>query len=222
MIKIYNDINELYNQPVLETRNGWMCPVCEKEYKRRTFLNKHLESKKCHSIVDVFKNTETEMFGLEAYQFIQEEHTFIRKINSLSQFRRSKLYKPIMESIVFWSQNKGSMHQFKFYILWCTRLVRSNTDLYKAIYSSKQEKNLKEFRLFLQRKTPHVIDSERFHNINKDKLLNDNWFLLRSIERADISLEYAIQNMGMDRFDSFEHPLKVRLDLYISEVLNDK
>lgn len=177
-LSTHNDITELYKNPPILKKDGMACPVCKKLYKREKALKTHMEKMDCYKIGDIFKNTLYEEAGLEVFSGLSE------KKMPLFIFRKSTMYTQILKFVLFCYTNEikcfGTFYSF---VAASTKRQNPNIILKAAI---SDEKFIKPYRDFLQ-KNPEEIGTDFFEG-NKERLLEDELFLVRSIEKAHVSV----------------------------------
>lgn len=178
-------VQEVYeDKEVLEENGAYVCPVCRKSYQRRKYAEKHLESQQCHSVYDIFGETEYEKAAFLFYCNIQaEKNSKLRP--SMKSFRKSSLYKNCVSYVVSCMANDidaGLMYSFLNEI--------AGFSYPNAIMKKGMEREwIRNFRMFLHN-NPEVSDSKEFYEQYKDVLLDDEDFLIQSIERAKISIGF--------------------------------
>ena len=181
------DIDAIYeDKHLIEKSDGtFACPVCHKVYKRKTIAEKHLTKQDCHSALDVFKDTAYEKMAYDFYVNLLNENGHKWSRPTMSSFRKSKMYKQVnrfvLASIVY-EADTGTLYSFLNEIVGFKHT--------SAILSKGQdEKWIEEYRLFLHCH-PEVGDSSNYYGKYEDELLSDEDFLIKSIQKAHISVGY--------------------------------
>lgn len=189
-MKLLNDIDELYNVDIRHhqtLRGGYICPVCDKTYANETTFINHLEKKSCYNLKAVIADTEIESLAYEWYLEVIEGDSK-RSIYNISTFRKDRRYKSFAQTVIFCLKNQERrLIQYLAYMM----LVRNYTQLGSALSNMRKESNLREFRAYLQ-KTDDIDDSE-FVDQYYDDLVNDHLFLVRSLERAHLSMKTFLE-----------------------------
>ena len=198
-MKLLNDIDELYNVDIRHhqtLRGGYICPVCDKAYANDTTFVKHLEQKNCYDLKAVIADTAIENLAYEWYLEVIEGDAK-RSIYNISTFRKDRRYKSFAQTVIFCLKNQERrLMQFLAYMM----LVRNYKQLTSALSGMRKESNLREFRMYLQKTDD--IDDEHFVSQYYSDLLSDHLFLVRSLERAHLSmttfLEWDVEEIMSD------------------------
>lgn len=194
-VKLYNDVSKLYEQPYMELGDEFICPVCSKRYKTKKGIENHLARQDCHTAQDLFRNTTSEKYIYDCYKDLIEQG-YIRGSTSLAVFRKSRSYKPLAKLLIYWSRNKMRMDLLPFYAFYCVQTLKGDNHIVK-LYSATSDDLLREFRKKLATDFRDLIDSERFYNENEERLKEDLSFMIRSLERADITINYLMNKMDL-------------------------
>lgn len=99
LFKNMNDIESTYDSGLIEERDKFRCPVCEKTYKQRKSGEKHIARRDCADLKSLFKGTITEMYAYQVYRDILLE--LYKKEASFVGFRKSPAYKPSLRYMAF-------------------------------------------------------------------------------------------------------------------------
>lgn len=183
-LKIFNDINALYEQDLIFNGEKYACPVCKKEYKSEKRARKHLDKQDCFSYVDLLKNTLLEIKIFQLYKDL------IASVNpraraTLQSFRKGTFYRSTSKFVIF-----CHIHEVKVmedYITWLNQ--EKGFDMIQKILSQGiKESTLREYRSY-QRKNEQIA-SEPFYEKYRDDLIEDGQFLTRSLEKSHISIRY--------------------------------
>ena len=180
-LKIINEVEELYNQPITKIGDFHVCPVCGKKAKRYATIVSHMEEQDCHDISDLLINT---MHEERAFNFFKKTN----EIKSLVIFRKHILYKTYLSFVLWCSMNSVEPELYLAYV--CN--TKNISDI-KAMKYSKKPNILKDFRVYLH-KNDYLIDSVAFIRKNKELLLSDPLFFTRSIETAKLSINACIDD----------------------------
>jgi len=190
------DIESLYRgKEILDNGDGtFICPVCEKSYKRKKSAQNHLEKQDCHSALDVFGNTEYEKLAMELYTNILNETGKSSARVTLQSFRKSRFYKQVnmfLISCIIHEVDAGLMFSFLKDII---KFTRTN-----VILSKGQEKYwIDELRLFIHC-NPDVSDSKQYYEVYKDELLSNPDMLINAIEKAKISIGFVSHRKSLEK-----------------------
>lgn len=192
-MKWINDIEPIYSRGI-EERNGlYVCTVCGKKYKQSKRANTHIEKRNCHSYYQLLKNTLTEELMYKLYTSILNELNN-KSYVSLDLFRKKKnIYNALARYVTYTQRHSLTNDHVINYFLYVYFNKASN--ITQASNYAANTNILKEFREFMI-KNPELINSEEFFDKNKDKMLNDTSFVVRSIERGEVSVFFVIENLG--------------------------
>lgn len=209
MSKFVNDVDHLYDQLVAQDSNGrFICPVCEKDYATRAGIHKHLAARDCAPTSLLFEGTVTEDVGLTFYQKTVGEFN-PRARGTLIAFRKSRYYSAVLKFVLHCMNNKVDSEMFFYWIKAAKRPRYYN----QALSMGMKDSMLVEFRDHLI-KNPELIDSESFFEQHRERLLSDNVFLTRALERGDISLPFCMNHPEInlnERVDNFDDGSRIRV-----------
>lgn len=185
-----NDLDHLYDQPAIKHTDkiAWDCPVCGKTYNTGAGIHKHMKKRDCADVKLKFKGTVTEKVGHEIFGHTIGDFTNTRT-TTLIAFRKHNSYKGVLRFVLFCMDNKIDPSMYYEWILQYREPKYYNQLLKMAVTDS----TLKDYMLFRVR-NEEIIDSERFFERNQEKLKADIVFLMRSLERGDIAIGYALKN----------------------------
>ena len=197
----YNDISYLFEQqPECDwNKMEFTCPVCNKKYRTRAGLEKHMKQQDCAPATKIFADTLTEDLSLAFFKETVGEYN-PKQRTSLKALRASKSYKPLMRYILHCMANKQDPYMF-FY--WITKQKKPKY-YNQALSMGLKDSTLIEYRNFLIY-NQHLIESEDFFEHNEQEVLNDDWFLVRSLERGDVGLDYCINSENIDLMKRVEN-----------------
>lgn len=211
----FNSIEQIYSKGIIENDDTFECSVCGKTYKRESSAIKHFEAMNCHSYRNIFDGTEAEnnMYNL----FVSLLAIEGKRCISRAKFQKSKLYTPIAKFMLFCHKHKiQDQGDYLTYVLENTYWKTVGMGLSNAIKDS----SLKEYR-------KHKVKffnqhSEKFFNMNKERILTDTSFVLRSLERGDISHEYLFKQIDFDEFINMLSGVEIeRLERYLIGVVGE-
>lgn len=203
-----NDVSHLFEQPVTTDKKGrFVCPVCKKDYATRAGIFRHMEKQDCAPADLLFADTVTERIGYEFFiTTVPEFNKNQRK--GIGTFRKSKYYRQVLMYVLHCMTNKEDPYLYYEYIK-----VKKKPRYYNQVLSYlMKDTSLVEFRNHLI-KNEQLIESEQFFQANEEELLSNCAFLVRSIERGDIGLDYCMHS-SIDlasRVDSFPEATKIHL-----------
>lgn len=188
IVKTINDIEDVYNQDIIEENGKFVCPVCSKSYKRKSSAEKHLAKEDCLSLLDMFKNTTTEIKAYTHYKFL------VGSVNpnatvSLQIFKKSPAYNGCIRLTLFLMYHE-MLNLFETYVQWLVEFKRSQT-IHAILSVGVKESVLADFRVFLHI-YPQFIDNDKFYRSYREDLIEDSEFLVRSLEKAKISMKYLL------------------------------
>jgi len=183
-LKVLNNIEQLYEQPLIKLDNEWQCPVCKKIYKSEKRAKTHLEKQTCVTYQSLLKDTLLEIKIYNMYKLLIAAYNPHAKI-SLRSFRKSRYYKAVSKFVMFCALHEiKDLIKYLEWINWKKEIHHMNSLLSTAI----KESTLREYRLYCQ--TTDEIDSDPFYERYGDSLKTDPHFLTRSIEKALVSVSY--------------------------------
>lgn len=195
MFNMMNDIQKIYEgkEITYAPKTGvYTCPVCKKSFKREANANTHLSKQECYDIKDIVRGTEREKDALTLFKSMMAVIAPRARTNIYS-FRKNKLYKPVVRFSLTCSYY--NIKNPELYYAW----VRDVKDiaLPNAILSrAATENSVTEFREWLMQ-NPDYIQSARFIARQPDDYMEDAHYLLRSFEKAHLSLKYFLQYYGI-------------------------
>lgn len=197
-IKSLNSIEEIFHgKEVFELNGVFHCPVCKKEYIREKAAKTHLAEQECYDIKSLIHNTEREKIALKLYVSIMSEIAPNARTNMMA-FRKNKLFAPVAKFTMFCSLYEVKMSEL--YYAWI-RDVRGYKHANAVLAHGIKHEALSRFRLWL-RKNPEYIENAKFIDRYGD-LVNpasdeyDPHFLIRSIEKSHISIDYFLDYYGL-------------------------
>jgi len=197
MIKTINDVESLYDQPVVESNGDYFCPVCDKKYKTILGVENHMKSKDCYKVKDMFKGTLYE----------ESAHEFMNCLSSgtigINIFRKSKMYAPLIRFMVL-----CSLHQVKspdLYFDFVDQIKGNRKKSVRWVLSQcMKETMIREYRLFLQ-KNDHLIDTNKFLDKYRGELVEDPRFLIRSIEKSHIGIITILASKDTELLEAMDN-----------------
>jgi len=180
-LNVINEIDAMYDKGVTSHQNGLhVCGVCGKVYKTLKAAQKHMERKDCYKLFDLVKDT---MHETKAYTLYK---TLVSALNpnarvTLNIFRKSPMYNPVVRFSMYCSLNE--VFSTDIYVSWLNEI--KGIEQVNAILSEGiKDDTLREFRLFAHKH--ELMPSELYYQRYKDLLMEDDDFLVRSIEKAKI------------------------------------
>lgn len=204
-----NDVSHLFQKPVETDKKGrFVCPVCGKDYATRAGIFRHMEKQDCAPADLLFADTVTERIGYDF--FISSAPEFNKnQRKGLSVFRKSKYYRQVLMYVLHCMTNKADPYMF---YEWAK--LKKKPRYYNHILSlMMKDTSLVEFREHLIQ-NEELIDSEKFYQANEEYLLSNTAFLVRSLERGDIGLDFCMNHPSVDltsRVDAFPEATKIHL-----------
>lgn len=216
MIKISNDLDEVYSQGLIETVRGYKCSVCNKDYKQYKSAQKHIDKRECHRLSDIFADTP---FECTLYKFYKDLCAF-RGIHAvgLSRFRKKSDYTRLAKFCQFCIEH--DLHTIYQYAEWLIYTFKKEKNPYVALSIGQDVNVLHKFKIFL-REHEHLIDNNTFFEHNQELLETDVTFAIQSVLSGKIGQKYLFNHIDMDRFLSNVTPVEeLLLDEFLS--LNEK
>ena len=212
-VRLMNDVSDLYNEVPKENNGDFECPVCGKVYKTRAGIFKHMKEQDCAPAHLVFKGTATETVAHDLYAATVSQF-MPRARKTLQAFRKSKVYKPYLRFALHGMQNKLDVALLFEWILEKKKPMYVNAALSLGLKKSITD----EFRMFLKQ-NPDLIPSEQFYESYKEDMKIFPDFLVRSLEKAQISIKYLHEVGFFNEVDVTNYPehLKDRLMTIIGE-----
>lgn len=205
MLNMMNDIDKIYEGKdvvFVKKTNTYMCPVCGKDYKRESIAKNHMTKRDCYDIKSLIRGTEREKDAFVMFKSIMAEIAPNARV-SIMRFRTNKLYNQVCRFTL-----NCSYYEIKnpeLYFAW-VRDVKGFKMANSIISNSLKENVVFEYREWLMQ-NPEYIDSARFIARNDLENFEDMHYLVRSFEKAHLSLVYFLQYVGLsfeDLYDSCE------------------
>lgn len=189
------------------------CPVCGKHYKTVSGAQKHLDAQSCAKKQDIFANSAYETNAFILYTNIVHEMKPTARV-TIKTFRKSPMYGLVIDFVL-----STSIFEIKDRGLYFSYL-RDIRDLHpnSVLKAGTEEKNAREFRTF-QQLYPKYIDSAKFFDQYGEDLIEDDEFLVRSIEKSDISIKWLLSNRKHN-FEKMIDSLPIGLSMRIDTVIN--
>lgn len=190
-LQIIKEIAPLYKQPMIETKDGFQCPVCKKVLKTENGMAKHMAKQDCYSFSAIFGGTRIED---DAWELMRAAGV---RFMSRKAFRASKVYSSAVRFVIYCNKNK--VDQIGAFYSWIETTLK--TDKVNFVLSRiKNDDALLKFRVFLL-KNPSLID-ETFAKKHHSDLIEDPNFFIRSLEKAQISFETIFKSDELSEFAS--------------------
>lgn len=197
MLKTINDIELLYDQPIIEQNGQYLCPVCNKSYKTIRGAENHMAAKDCYKVKDMFRNTVYEESALEFMNCLSSGRI------TVNIFRKSKMYAPLVRFMV-----SCSLHQVKSPDVFFDFVDQIKGDRKKStmwvLSQCMKETVIRDYRLFLQ-KNDHLIDTKRFLDKYRRELVDDPRFLIRSIEKAHVGITTVLNSGDAELLEALDN-----------------
>lgn len=214
MSNLYNEIDEIYAQPILDAPNGdYMCPVCKRTYKDKQRVVEHMAHRDCHSYSQIFKGTRVETQIFKIHKEISEFKGL--RGYTLANFRKTGMYTVLAKLYVFCTNNKLVFREYVDYLI---STAPKKMGAAKALHLGLLESTLNEF-MRVRRFCRESELCDQFFMRNETRLKKDPARMLRAIERGDISVDYFVEHVDVDAFESqLSEP---QVDFLVS-LLNEK
>lgn len=212
-MKLFNTLDEIYSGEPYASPYGYRCPVCSKDFRTVKGVERHFAKRNCHKLTRVFKNTEGENTIYSLYRKLcRAEKRFPYK---LENFRDTRFYTIIGKFVLFcYSNTITDMEEYLFFVI-----RSSNPDqLIKGAVFATNERMLKRYREW---KIHHVTDdqSRRFYNLHSQLLKTDINFVLRALEKGEISTSYYFSKISLfDFYDKLSDAQKYRFENLLKRV----
>lgn len=184
-----NKLADLYVISTTPEPNGkFKCNVCGKEYARQSTYTKHIQAQDCFNFSDLFKGTSIEDDGF--FMFRELMSVFNPKCRvSMMYFRKAKIYNSVLRLILRCIQmevtNPGD------YVSWAYKKNKPKQAQQLLSYLN-YDTSVYSFRRHLIA-NPNLIDSKSFFSRYGDDLKKDHLFLLRSLQKGHISIQYLME-----------------------------
>ena len=217
-INVINDVDKLYQDALIESDDGYKCNVCGKVYKKLKSAQDHISKQDCYNALDLFKNTQNEVGGFKLFRDVLSRLNPSARI-SITIFRRSPSYGLCVKTFIFCNINGLSEQMMLEYAVWLETRKKVKT-LNGIMTYIKNENNLKDFRCFCRINHEILINSKPYLRKYEDELKTDSLFLVRSLEKALISIHYLLNNT--DWFtDSFVESLPLEYQERIMAIVDE-
>lgn len=185
-----NDITKLYDIDIRHhqtLRGTYVCPVCGGTYANKETFTTHLGRMDCYDIEALVSNTMLEDVAFKWFVEVTEADKG-RSVYNVAKFRKNRSYKTYVQATIFCIQNEEKrLMQYLAFMM----LVRNYKHVGSAIRNMQKESNLREFRLYLH--ANDEIDDTDFSDMYREELENDHHFLIRSLERAHLSVSTLLK-----------------------------
>lgn len=205
--QLANDLDEIYSGEIIEKDGLYVCPVCQKEYKRKCSATRHFEARTCFKYQDLFRGKMVEMLFYQLHQKVCALDG--NKGLSMGKFRKSRQYTSIAKFYVFCHSNNVNVDDYFDYAI---HEFRYDT-LASALVKAAKETELRRFRAETAHEYTSEDKDERYFNANEDWLGKDTGKTIRALERGDISIDYLFNQIDFDKFlDTLSKPEFVRIE----------
>ncbi len=193
MPEYYNDVSHMYQEPAKELKNGkFQCPVCGAEYATRSGVFKHMQKQDCAPASLMFEGTITEDVAHSLFCDTVGHYSKHQR-KSLSSFRKSKHYRGVLQATLHCMNNKIDSVLFMEWI----RMSKKPRYYNHLMSLAVKDSTLVDFRNHLI-KNEELIDSSYFFERNEEQILKSDSFLIRSLQRGDIGLDYCMNHKDID------------------------
>lgn len=213
------DIDGLYEAEIIEKDGMFVCPVCNKPYKQRNSLVKHMNKKDCADYHNLYQNTVHETNGYHIYKYVLAEIAPTSR-TSFATFLKSNSYNPVMKFVTFMNYYNMYEHS-EMYISWIT-VHKQSLKYVNQVMSIAVDHDLFE-KFKLDNHALGLFDSKTFIDLNYDRFLEDKEFFVRSVEKCKVGV---LDILSDDRFDpimdSLPAGLEERLFSYVEQVVERK
>ncbi|MBG24083.1 MAG: hypothetical protein CMF22_11610 [Idiomarinaceae bacterium] len=210
----FKEISEIFEGKELihHSDTDFECPVCGKHYKTEKGAIKHLSSRSCAKKQDIFGGSMYESNAFIMYTNIVHDMKPNARV-TIKTFRKSPMYGLVIDFVL-----STSLFEIKDRGLYFSYL-RDIRDLHpnSALKAGTEETNAREFRTFLQ-VYPKYVDSAKFFGQYGDDLIEDDEFLVRSIEKSDITLRW-LMDCRKHNFEKMLDELPIGLSMRIDAVV---
>lgn len=183
-----------------------ICQNCLREYKTEAAFERHLKSKSCLTLRD-----RLEWSDLEALMYrVYAELVITTKLKKpkLSTFRnRPVTYNWAYKFVRLCQRHKMGERLIMMYAIFCKH---SNDCTNMTLFRGTKRSTLLAFRKFLI-DNPEYIDSERYYQENRERLIEDLSFGIASIRAAKISFEYWKSHVNSGILLEAATPVEVNL-----------
>lgn len=192
-MQILNDIDKLYEITPSHhktMKGGYICPICNNPYVTEDGFVKHLAKKDCYDIKALVKGTSLEDTAYKWYVEVKESESG-RAVYNINTFRKDRLFASYIKTVIYCIQNDET--RFMKYLAYMM-LVKNYKTVGGAMKAMLKVVHLREYRLYLQKVNDIEDDAfiERYH----DDLIDDQQFLVRSLEKAHLSI-HTFMEVGM-------------------------
>lgn len=215
--KLFNDLDTIYSEGMGKTliSGGYQCPVCNLKYKTETGIDKHIAKRSCHNYRHLFAGTLPEDEFYVLYKDVADIYSLPKM--SRNVFLKSPIYTMIAKFYVF-CLNKfvGNVSDYITFLIREKRYPKP----FQVFNFGKKESLVRLFRKDkANRVSPKNPDNEIFFNRNEELIRNDVVFVLRALERGDISYKYLFTKIDMDGFVNRMNDIhKNRLLLFLKTI----
>ena len=205
----YHSMDSIYSEGVEKTSKGFECSVCGKLYKRENMANKHYEGRTCWNMVNLFKDTPSELTFIAIANVLLGRLRDVRAYTSMKLFRRSAIYQLVAKLVIY--NTVHSIHDIDNYVLWGISKMPSNPSMILN-FLIKDRQDFSEFFNF-RRSILTEKEQYQFFEQNFDKLIDNPAFMIRQVEKGWLTFEYISSRINIKRWMSnlsIIHTQKVR------------
>jgi len=196
MIRLFNDIDDIYSNGIQKLGGEYNCSVCGKSYKRRENAERHILQQNCHTYKNLFKGLPVEEYLYDIYRILSSIEE--KKGYNKAKFIKSQYYTHIAKFYVFcFNSNIRDITGYLEYVLGNTQWSNVYIGLNNGRRKSVLQKYIKD-----KPKNINRDDSEKFYQQYEIPLRSNTTFALRSLEKGDISLDCLFSHIEKDNFIS--------------------
>ena len=204
-----NNVDELYNSGLIVTDDGWKCPVCEKNYKINGFAQKHLDKRDCFTMVHLFRDTDLEPSIRTIANHLVAQYIGARAFRSMKSFRKSRYYNPVAKIMLYNILN--GVNDIEKYIMWGMDHCGNGEFWHLTKFLGRDILSLTDYYRYKIRNIT-IEEQEKFYHKMKYELHTNSIFLIRSLEKGDITLLFLAEKMDIGKFvDSISEIQRQRL-----------
>jgi hypothetical protein len=210
---IVNDVEKMFRDAIDEKTCS--CRVCGKGFKSMDKLKEHVDDMACLTALDKFRGTHTEIKAYNLFKMIITEKNPTARM-SIQIFRKSNTYGNAIKFSLFCSLHDLGELTIE-YITWLLEF-KGFVHINGVLSRGRSEFLIREFRKFCRINHEVMINSKRFFDQYGDDLIEDPDFLIRSLGKAKISIEYFASQVDDKYFDNLSLGHFITIEEYVDEL----
>ena len=192
-MKNVNDVEELYDSGYVGWNDWFICPVCDKKYKTKSGVDKHMEKRDCFDVVSLFKGTRAEFL---AYGLYKELCSIFNKKATFNSFKKSSSHKRMLRYMALLEIEKLTTHR-ESYMAFVVSKYRAKT-IAQTISRACLQSYMKEYKKHFHTYGDIDFPNQRIPLLELYHASDDMYFdITRDIETNILSVSDAMNDPAM-------------------------